>query len=105
MSSHLNSVAAQSAWGRGMPDQRKLAVGQELARLRKDAGLTQTDVGLAIDKSVGRISQIERGNWVATPEKPLITLYVEHCLKHLDASPEVRTRRRAHVMGQFAALD
>ncbi|MGW2638397.1 tetratricopeptide repeat protein [Streptomyces sp. NPDC001348] len=88
-----------------MPEQNKLAFGQELARLRKDAGLTQKDVGDEIGRTVARVSQIERGDWAGTPDKPLIESYVRHCLEHLEASQEAKQRRRTHLMGQYAALD
>ncbi|MFC4498271.1 MULTISPECIES: ATP-binding protein [Streptomyces] len=88
-----------------MAQDNHFAVGQELARLRKDAGLTQTDVGRELGRSVGRISQIERGEWADVPDGQLISGYVEHCLAFLDATRDEKKRRRTHLLGLFTALE
>ncbi|MET9888399.1 tetratricopeptide repeat protein [Streptomyces sp. NPDC006430] len=88
-----------------MAKAQQMAVGQELARLRKEAGLRQEDVAVAVGRTDSRISQIERGDWLNTPDTELISRYVDFCLKHVGGAKELRDRRRRHVLGLFEGLD
>jgi tetratricopeptide (TPR) repeat protein/transcriptional regulator with XRE-family HTH domain len=88
-----------------MAEGQKLAVGQELARLRREAGLRQEDLAAAVGKTDGRISQIERGDWRNTPDMELIAGYIDFCLKHVGWAKELRDRRRQHILGLFRGLE
>jgi tetratricopeptide (TPR) repeat protein/transcriptional regulator with XRE-family HTH domain len=110
--SHWNSAGdagrrnrryGQDARGRGMRHQR-LAVGQELARLRKEAKLTQRAVAGSLGLSPQRVSQIERGEWADPPNSDVIDTYLETCLGRLGCSADERKHRRSHVLSLFKAV-
>lgn len=84
--------------------QQRLAVGQELARLRKDAGLTQGAVATKLGLTHQRVSQIERGEWADVPSSKLINTYLDTCLGRLDCSPGVKEHRRSDLLDLFKAV-
>ncbi|GAA4495003.1 tetratricopeptide repeat protein [Actinoallomurus oryzae] len=88
-----------------MVDSGTAALGRELARLRRDARLTQGAVARVIGRSVSRVSEIERGDWKKTPDRSLVQLWIDHCLSRSATSARVAERRRADVLALHAAID
>ncbi|WP_172639421.1 tetratricopeptide repeat protein [Streptomyces tailanensis] len=88
-----------------MTDPQKRALGLELARLRREAGLRQVDLEKPTGRTDATISAIERGLWKRAFDRSLVERYVDHCLEVIGGSKGVSDTRRKYVLGLFDALE
>ncbi|WP_229075084.1 helix-turn-helix domain-containing protein [Actinoplanes sp. DH11] len=87
-----------------MAEPERKELGNRLARLRKDAGLRQTDIARMINYRNSTVSNLETGKWKVLPDEQVIRAWVDACLELLDATAGERDERRADINSLYTAL-
>ena len=88
-----------------MTNEHKAALGREMKRLHRDAGLTLTDLREPTGRSKSTISMIERGEWRRSFDRSLVEQYVDHCLSVIGGPKGVADLRRRDILALFDALE
>ncbi|MEU4533147.1 tetratricopeptide repeat protein [Micromonospora ureilytica] len=82
----------------------RVHLGQELRRLRGDAGLTQRQLAGSIKGGGSTVSDLERGAGSRTPAEGLVLNYIDICLTAMDAPTGPRRARREALLDEYRNL-
>jgi tetratricopeptide (TPR) repeat protein/transcriptional regulator with XRE-family HTH domain len=79
--------------------------GGRLRALRKDVGLSQTQLATKMGSSDSTLSELERGVGVRPPDAATVLNYVDRCLENAPSDKAIKDARRTALLGELHRLE